>query len=540
MKRLISIFIAGGLTVSSAFVAEAFETKYDFGKQSYEVSGVIAEAAFNRLVTFKVLDKEDKMIHIATLNTDSQGNFCYVFDLDDISDSGYYTAEIGVYDGIKIDPCVFFYASERDKDNLLSLIKNAQSAQDLRGILEKDYNMDIIGIKKDDYERIGEEKVILYENIFKAIPSVNTLVNFQDKIEEEMAYASVRRANVENIDDIIIEYNEYFMLEECEMHKKIQSNMLGEIYKLMAGRKVENVEDIRKVFDECAVLVMLNSSAGWGEFEDILEENIKYLDIDEKEYNNCDKAKLAIKLCEKKYSNAEELSNDIKKFYDNSQKASSSGGGNSGGGGGSSISAGDSTAYYGFINKEKTSESVMFNDMDNYEWALPAVEALYKKNVIRGNGDGGYQPSEYVTREQFVKMLLLAFDIYVEGLASDFADVPEKHWAYPYISCAVESHIVSGFGDGLFGLEKLVTREDMAVLIGRASVVAGISINGESAKTLTDIHTVSEYAQDSVKKMIKCGIINGYEDGSFRPKNGATRAEAAVMIYNVMKGEKIS
>ena len=43
---------------------------------------------------------------------------------------------------------------------------------------------------------------------------------------------------------------------------------------------------------------------------------------------------------------------------------------------------------------------------------------------------------------------------------------------------------------------------------------------------------ISDYAAEAVKRMYALGIINGYEDGSFRPKNSITRAEAAKILYS--------
>ena len=85
-----------------------------------------------------------------------------------------------------------------------------------------------------------------------------------------------------------------------------------------------------------------------------------------------------------------------------------------------------------------------------------------------------------------------------------------------------------------FGYGMKITREDMAVLIKRAAECAGAELSEVGGTELNDLKDVSEYAKDSVVKMADAGIINGYSDGTFRPQNNASRAEAAVMIYRLI------
>ena len=73
----------------------------------------------------------------------------------------------------------------------------------------------------------------------------------------------------------------------------------------------------------------------------------------------------------------------------------------------------------------------------------------------------------------------------------------------------------------------------MAVLIERAALIAGVELEKKNEAALTDIDALSDYAEESVLKMVEAGVITGYEDGAFRPANEATRAEAAVIIYNL-------
>jgi hypothetical protein len=68
----------------------------------------------------------------------------------------------------------------------------------------------------------------------------------------------------------------------------------------------------------------------------------------------------------------------------------------------------------------------------------------------------------------------------------------------------------------------------------RAMEAAKLAENtDETEEKFADDNGISDYAKTAVYKMKKLGILNGYTDGSFKPQNGATRAEAAVVIYAI-------
>ena len=89
--------------------------------------------------------------------------------------------------------------------------------------------------------------------------------------------------------------------------------------------------------------------------------------------------------------------------------------------------------------------------------------------------------------------------------------------------------IVKGISSDVFGSDSPITRQDICVILSR------ILQNGEAIGTpsFTDFDSVSDYAKDAVIIMKQRGIVNGFEDGSFRPYEYATRAEVAKMLCNM-------
>ena len=134
------------------------------------------------------------------------------------------------------------------------------------------------------------------------------------------------------------------------------------------------------------------------------------------------------------------------------------------------------------------------------------------------------------TREALVKMIVDAKNILNNSAECDFTDLPSDFWAYRYVASAVENNIVSGYEDSSFGIGNNITRQDMAVMLVRA---AGIVADGGC--DFADSDQISGYAKDSVAAMRQYGIINGYEDNTFRPGKSATRAEAAKIIYDMIE-----
>ena len=77
-------------------------------------------------------------------------------------------------------------------------------------------------------------------------------------------------------------------------------------------------------------------------------------------------------------------------------------------------------------------------------------------------------------------------------------------------------------------------RQDMVTILYRALNKS----NSAAALDFTDVDNIAEYAKDAVAQLVGMGVINGYEDGSFKPRGTATRAEAAKVIWGVYESIK--
>ena len=176
-----------------------------------------------------------------------------------------------------------------------------------------------------------------------------------------------------------------------------------------------------------------------------------------------------------------------------------------------------------------------FADMEGYEWAETAVNALADEGVISGIGNKMFNPEGIVTREQIAKMIVSVLNVLDNSLTSDYSDVDKSGWAVNFIASAKKAGIMKGVSETEFAPHSAVTREDLAVILYRATLKKDKKY--ETRKTdFTDKDLISHYAKEAVEFMAGEGIINGFEDGSFKPKAPATRAQAAVLIYNALVG----
>lgn len=177
-----------------------------------------------------------------------------------------------------------------------------------------------------------------------------------------------------------------------------------------------------------------------------------------------------------------------------------------------------------------------YADLNEAHWAYDAVMTLTQEGVLNGMEDGRFEPDNFVTREQFIKMLVTAFEIPFTEQKHSFEDVYEKDWYYSYVSAATKAGIVTGINNAYFGVGQNITRQDAAVIIHRLMIKKDIS-----AAIVTDIagfddsKQLADYAEEAVQALLKSGIINGVGNNLFAPIQNITRAQAASIVYKVYK-----
>ncbi|MFD2328956.1 S-layer homology domain-containing protein [Cohnella sp. GCM10020058] len=182
----------------------------------------------------------------------------------------------------------------------------------------------------------------------------------------------------------------------------------------------------------------------------------------------------------------------------------------------------------------------LFTDLQQYAWAIPAVEALAARGAVRGDGNGTFRPNGIVTRAEFVTMLANTFGLDSEtgSDAAAFTDVAAGQWYSNAVASAAKLGIVTGRADGSFGLDAPITRQEMAAMLYRAASELKLDLNASSAAqaaAFTDADAIAPYARDAAAAMQRAGILQGTGAGAFDPAASTTRAQAATAIYRLFE-----
>lgn len=162
---------------------------------------------------------------------------------------------------------------------------------------------------------------------------------------------------------------------------------------------------------------------------------------------------------------------------------------------------------------------------------------MINKGIIEGYGKGIYKPSEKVSRGQFATFLSRALNL-PKG-KHQFADVSPNSSLAPGINAAVSAEIIKGYSSSRFGPNDLITREQMAVMIDKSLDYLKITkVKGKLSFT-DEKSIVSSESRLAVSYMVGLKIISGYSNAngngtSFKPKNQATRAEAAAFLSRML------
>jgi hypothetical protein len=193
----------------------------------------------------------------------------------------------------------------------------------------------------------------------------------------------------------------------------------------------------------------------------------------------------------------------------------------------------------------------IFTPMDDVapHWAGGSILILQSLDIIAGYPDDLFHPEDEVTRAEFIKMLVEAVKApeVTGGVEVPFTDV-ESHWAASYIQRAILAEMIvpSEYGPLLLP-DEVIPREEMAYILVKASDAyrtahPEIEFEPELPEvSFTDLEEIQAKYRDAAVLSAKRGLIKGYPDDSFGPKNGLKRSEAATVIARMMevKGEQV-
>ena len=175
-----------------------------------------------------------------------------------------------------------------------------------------------------------------------------------------------------------------------------------------------------------------------------------------------------------------------------------------------------------------------FTDVPEGAWYEDAAAYVYEHGLMAGTSTTTFAPDATTSRSMIATILWRMAGSPVVNYAMDYTDVAQGQWYSEAIRWAASEGIVGGYGNGLFGTNDPITREQFAAMLYRFAQEQGYDVSiGENTNILsyTDVADLSEYAISAMQWAVGTGIITGTGDGStLSPQGQATRAEAAVML----------
>lgn len=181
-----------------------------------------------------------------------------------------------------------------------------------------------------------------------------------------------------------------------------------------------------------------------------------------------------------------------------------------------------------------TSNPAAFSDTANH-WAAESIAFCAARELFKGVGGGRFAPDAPMTRAMFATVLYRIAGMPAVSGANSFYDVAAGQWYTDAILWGQSTGIISGYGNGLFGTNDLVTREQMCVMLSRYLQWAGYALPAvTTAKKFGDNAQIADWAAESIRFCQMHGLINGRSNGLFAPKENATRAENSAVLRRVI------
>ncbi|OME82133.1 hypothetical protein BK120_15795 [Paenibacillus sp. FSL A5-0031] len=180
-----------------------------------------------------------------------------------------------------------------------------------------------------------------------------------------------------------------------------------------------------------------------------------------------------------------------------------------------------------------------FTDIATTHWAATAVNSLLNKGVL--DQTTTFSPSKKVTREQFAAWLVRSYGLDGTGLSLPFKDVAKDSVYYDEIAVAYEQGLIQGKSATAFEPKAEITRQEIATLLSRALTTFNskklTSASTEQLKGFKDSSSIASWAKDGVALLKQQKLVTGYQDGTYKPNQTTTKAEAAALIYRIYTGQ---
>lgn len=465
-------------------------------------------------------------------------------DIEGDAISGVYTVRISV-DGKSTVIDKLTFSNKYEFNKVVGDINAIISASDLnqnekisaieRKITDKAYVLEVPEVY--GHESMDRNKIasLIYDYVNNE--AAFTEENAKNTIKQAVTIEAIAKG----IYTDLFEYSEILELDNSKIsaiYKKeyVTDELKKQITLAMKGDYTDKADFYNKLTEKF-ILVSVEKVDGCDYVKDILNVMCNEIGLDNTKLALA-KDNVYTDLSGKMYENYAVLVSKFNVLYDeyNSESSKSQPSKSSGsrGNGAPSTSIVSDNSNAASENTDNTIPYDIFSDIDNH-WAKNEIIKLAETGIVSGKGGNMFYPEDNITREEFVKIISEAMFVSENSSADvNFVDLDKNRWSYPYIMKCCGLGIISGYGNGLFGTEDFITRQDLAVIVYNAMLKMNYVFDDSIKKTFADENEISDYAKKAVNALYNGGLIKGVDGARFAPANLATRAEAAKIIYNLL------
>lgn len=492
----------------------------------------------NDKVSFEITDSTNKTYVLEQFTSDDLGNFSYS---NKFLNSGSYNIYVNSYKG-NAESGSFtlkdksYYQDVVDTFNL-GTVDEVISVIDTKGT---DLGFDKKYYNDDTKDEIASKILEQKGNI--------SIFNLTEIFDKSVAVAYLSNPDLYHKADEIIEYyDDYLNIKSSD--EKIYSDYtefdddVKEVILKDAFDGLSNTDEAEELFNLSVAknIITLVSASKVDEF---IKDHNDYYEFDGyEELSDIRRSKiLSILQNSDLGDNLEDLQDAYDEAYNSTKPNSSNKGGSATGGGGrvsgGSVGKTGSTTEFGKESIVKPADisdlQIQFTDIDDVSWAKTDILSLAMKGIVNGKTKTVFAPNDHISREEYSKIMSLAFGFYDENAMAEFNDISTEDWSYRYIASMYKEGCITGYPDGSFGGKNNISRQDIAVILYRLMQKNKYLPQLDSvANSFGDYEEIDDYAKNAVLMLSHEGVING-SDGNFNPKQSATRAEVCVIVNRAL------
>lgn len=185
---------------------------------------------------------------------------------------------------------------------------------------------------------------------------------------------------------------------------------------------------------------------------------------------------------------------------------------------------------------EAPKPSISFVDVPENHWAREAIQFVYDGGLMTGTGENTFSPESTTSRGMIVTILYRMEGSPAVSGSLPFTDVEPTMYCGDAIRWAVEQKIMNGYGDGRFGPDDQITREQMAVILYHYAAFKGWDVSAKAdLGKFVDGASVSSWAKDALSWANAQKLVNGVGDDMLAPQGSASRAQAATILMRYIQ-----